>query len=151
MSFIIGIVFAHRKIYSKLYSSNKIEYKNILGILIITSMIIAHGIVQTLFVAVFTGIVFICVFNLVDEPKWLNNLLSYLGNHSINMWLIHMFFYMIYFKKLVYGAMYSFLIFPWLVILCIASSYVVNFIYEPIIKLVDKKLKKTKGVLSKNY
>ena len=108
-------------------------------------MIIAHGIVQTLFVAVFTGIVFICVFNLVDEPKWLNNLLSYLGNHSINMWLIHMFFYMIYFKKLVYGAMYSFLIFPWLVILCIASSYVVNFIYEPIIKLVDKKLKKTKG------
>lgn len=152
MPFIIGTVFAHKKIYSKLYSiSNKIKYKNILGILIITSMIIVHGIVQTLFVAVFTGIVFICVFNLMDKPNWLNNLLSYLGNHSTNMWLIHMFFYMIYFKNLVYGAKYSFLIFPWLVILCIVSSYVVNFIYEPIVKLVDKKLKKTKGFLSKNY
>ena len=131
--------------------SSKIKYKNTLGILIMTLMIIAHGIVQTLFVAVFTGIVFICVFNLMDKPNWLNNLLSYLGNHSTNMWLIHMFFYMIYFKNLVYGAKYSFLIFPWLVILCIVSSYVVNFIYEPIVKLVDKKLKKTKGFLSKNY
>ena len=142
LPFIIGTIFADKKIYSKLYSvSNKIKYKNILGILIMTLMIIAHGIVQTLFVAVFTGIVFICVFNLIDKPKWLNNLLSYLGNHSTNMWLIHMFFYMIYFKKLVYGAKYSFVIFPWLVILCIVSSYVVNFIYEPIIKLLDKKLK----------
>ena len=152
LPFIMGTVFAHKKIYSKLnFMSSKIKYKNTLGILIMTLMIIAHGIVQTLFVAVFTGIVFICVFNLMDKPNWLNNLLSYLGNHSTNMWLIHMFFYMIYFKNLVYGAKYSFLIFPWLVILCIVSSYVVNFIYEPIVKLVDKKLKKTKGFLSKNY
>ena len=146
LPFVIGIVFAHKKIYSKLNSmSSKMKYKNTLGILIIILMIIAHGIVQTLFVAVFTGIVFICVFNLIDKPKWLNNLLSYLGNHSTNMWLIHMFFYMIYFRKLVYGVKYSFLIFPWLVILCIASSYGVNFIYKPIIKGIDKKLKNIKS------
>lgn len=133
LPFIVGCVFAHKKIYSKLYKlANKIKYKNLLGTLIIVGMIVAHGIVETLFVAVFTGITFICAFNLIDKPKWINRLLDYLGDHSTNMWLIHMFFYMIYFKDLVYGAKYSFIIFPWLIILCLISSYIVNFIYNKI-------------------
>ena len=103
LPFIIGSVFADKKVYSKLDNiCNKIRYKNILGILIIMLMIVAHGIVQTLFVAIFTGIVFICLFNLIDKPKWINRLFNYLGDHSTNIWLIHMFFYMIYFKDLVY-------------------------------------------------
>ena len=101
-------------------------------------MIVAHGIVQTLFVAVFTGVVFICVFNLIDKPKWINRLFNYLGDHSTNIWLIHMFFYMIYFKDLVYGAKYSFLIFSWLIILCLVSSYIVNLIYKLIIGYINK-------------
>lgn len=140
LPFIIGSVFAYKKIYSKLDNiCNKIKLKNILGILIIMLMIIAHGIVQTLFVAVFTGVVFICIFNLMDKPKWINRLFNYLGDHSTNIWLIHMFFYMIYFKDLVYGLKYSFLIFPWLVILCLISSHVVNLIYKAIIKKVNDK------------
>lgn len=140
LPFIIGSVFADKKVYSKLDNiCNKIRYKNILGILIIMLMIVAHGIVQTLFVAVFTGIVFICIFNLINKPKWINRLFNYLGDHSTNIWLIHMFFYMIYFKNLVYGAKYSFLIFPWLVILCLASSYIVNLIYKPIAKKINKR------------
>ena len=71
----------------------------------------------------------------VEELR--NKLLDYLGNHSTNMWLTHMFFYMIYFKDLVYGAKYSVLIFVWLLVLCIASSYVVNFVYKLIIKLIN--------------
>lgn len=139
LPFIIGAVFAYKKIYSKLNNiCNKIRYKNMLGIAIIILMIVAHGIVQTLFVAVFTGIVFICVFNLIDKPKWVNRLFNYLGDHSTNIWLIHMFFYMIYFKDLVYGLKYSFLIFPWLVTLCLLCSYLVNFIYRYIIKLLKK-------------
>lgn len=138
LPFTIGSVFAHRKIYSKLNNiCNKIRYKNILGILMLILMIVAHGMVQTLFVAVFTGIVFICVFNLMDKPEWVNRLFNYLGDHSTNIWLIHMFFYMIYFKSLVYGAKYSFLIFPWLVVLCLASSYIVNLIYNIAIGLTQ--------------
>lgn len=138
LPFIVGGMFAHKKIYSKLYKlANKIKYKNLLVTLIIVGMIVVHGIIETLFVAVFTGIIFICVFNLMEKPKWINRLLDYLGNHSTNMWLIHMFFYMIYFKDLVYGAKYSFFIFPWLIILCLISSYIVNFIYNKIMKLID--------------
>lgn len=139
--FIIGTVFAYKKIYSKLYNIiNKIKYKNILCIVVILAMIICHGFIETLFVAVFTGVVFICAFNLMDKPKWINELLNYLGNHSTNMWLIHMFFYMIYFKNLVYGAKYSFLIFSWLVTLCLVSSYIVKFINNSIVTIIYKKL-----------
>ena len=67
-----------------------------------------------------------------------NRLFNYLGDHSTNIWLIHMFFYMIYFKDLIYGVKYSFLIFPWLVVLCLASSHIVNLIYDPIIRKLNK-------------
>lgn len=151
--FIVGAIFAKDKIYSKLFNIvNKIRYKNILCIFIIVGMVVAHGIVQSLFVAVFTGMVFICIFNLMDKPKWVNNLLDYLGNHSTNMWLIHMFFYSIYFRKLMYGAKYGVIIFLWLVVLCVTSSYVINIIYKPIIRAVDEKVKnqKTNVISSEN-
>lgn len=32
----------------------------------------------------------------MDNPKWINKLLRFSGNHSTNMWLTHMFFYMTY-------------------------------------------------------
>lgn len=141
--FIIGAIFAEKKLYSKLYEiANKLKFKNLIGIILIVLMIASHGIVQTLFVAVFTGIVFICIFNLMDKPKWLDSLLSYLASHSTNMWLIHMFFYMIYFKELVFAPKYPILIFIWLVVLCIGGSYVINITYKPIIKFLDIKLKK---------
>ena len=143
LPFIIGAIFAHNKVYSKLYGIvNSIKYKNIIGITLIILMIIAHGFVETLFVAVFTGIAFICIFNLVDKPNFINKTLDYLGDHSTNLWLTHMFFYMIFFKELVFAPKYSFFIFPWLIILCLGASYLVNFIYRPIIKLIDKNILK---------
>lgn len=140
--FVVGSIFAQKKIYSKLYNIfQKIKYKNILGIILIILMIVAHGFIETLFVAVFTGIAFICIFNLIDKPRWLSKLLDYLGDHSTNMWLSHMFFYMIYFKELVFYPRYSIFIFAWLVILCLISSYLINLIYKLIIDHLDKKLK----------
>ena len=44
--YIIGAIFAYKKIYSKLYTVvNKFKYKNIIIIALISLMIIAHGIV----------------------------------------------------------------------------------------------------------
>lgn len=143
LPFVIGCIFADKKLYSKIYNLvNKSKLKNLLCISIIISMIIAHGFVQTLFVAAFTGIIFIVVFNLIDKPLWLDNLLSYLSKHSTNMWLVHMFFYMIFFKDLVYAPKYPILIFVWLVVLCLGASYLINLIYKLIISLLDKNLEK---------
>lgn len=139
--YIVGAIFSHKKIYSKIYDIfNRMKFKNIIAISLIIGIIIAHGIVQTLFVAVFTGITFIVLFNLVDKPKWLDVGLSYISKHSTNMWLTHMFFYMIYFKELIYAPKYTILIFIWLVTICIVASYLVNFIYEFVLWIVDLKL-----------
>ena len=76
----------------------------------------------------------------MDKPKWLNELLDYLGNHSTNLWLTHTFFYMIFFKKVLFTPKYSFLIFTWLVILCLIASYLINLIYNTLIGLLYKNI-----------
>ena len=51
--FIVGCIFAHRKLYSKTYNLlNENKLKNLLCISIIIAMIIGHGFVQTLFMGV---------------------------------------------------------------------------------------------------
>ena len=136
--FVVGAIFADKKIYSFIYNKvNNIKFKNILCIVGILFMIVCHGFVQTLFVAVFTGIAFIVLFNLIDNPNPLDKLLYYLSDHSTNMWLIHMFFYMVYFKSLVFMPKYPVLIFIWLVILCIIASYLIKFLYTSIINIFN--------------
>jgi len=136
--FVVGAIFADKKIYSFIYNKvNNIKFKNILCIVGILFMIVCHGFVQTLFVAVFTGIAFIVLFNLIDKPDSLDRLLYYLSGHSTNMWLTHMFFYMVYFKSLVFMPKYPVLIFIWLVILCLISSYLIKLFYSNIIKKIN--------------
>ena len=101
-------------------------------------MIVCHGFVQTLFVAVFTGIGFIILFNLIDKPDSLDRLLYYLSGHSTNMWLIHMFFCMIYFKSFVFIVKYPLFIFIWLIILCLICSYLINKIYYFVLNKILK-------------
>lgn len=59
---------------------------------LIIIMIIAHGIVQTLFVSVFTGIAFIVLCSSIEKPTWLDMVLTHISKHSTNMWLTHIFF-----------------------------------------------------------
>ena len=133
--FIMGSIFADKNLFSYLYNKfYNIKFKNTLFSLIILSMLIFHGFVETAFVAPFIGIVFIVLFNLMNIPEFLNNTLYYLSKHSTNMWLIHMFFYIIYFRDLVFMPKYPVLIFIWLLILCLASSYIVNIFYNICIK-----------------
>lgn len=139
--FMIGSIFAHKRLYSYIEERiSKIRLKNILGVLMIIGMIIGHGLIQSLFIAPFIGIVFIIMFNIMKLPQWLWKLFNYLSSHSTNMWLVHMFFYMIYFKEIVYAPRYPILIFIWLVILSIAASYVIKMIENPIITVVNKKV-----------
>lgn len=136
--FVVGVIFADKKLYSFIYNKvNNIKFKNTLCVLSILFMIVCHGFVQTLFVAVFTGIAFIVLFNLIDKPDSLDRLLYYLSSHSTNMWLTHMFFYMVYFKSLVFMPKYLVFIFIWLVILCLVSSYLINLFYLNIIKKIN--------------
>ena len=152
LPYVVGILFCHYKWYSKLnVFYQKLKFRNAFGISIIILMLIGHGIVQTLFVAPFIGITFICIFNFLSKPSWLEKVFLYFGKHSTNLWLIHMFFYMIYFKELVFAPKYPILIFTWLIILCLISSHVINFFYHPLLRTLDHFTKKRIGFENKSY
>ena len=60
-----------------------------------------------------------------------------------------MFFYMVFFKKLVYAPKISVLIFIWLILLCLATSYLINFIYKPILKIFRYRIFRNVNNLNK--
>ena len=52
-----------------------------------------------------------------------------------------MFFYLVYFRQLVFFPKYPLLIYIWLVLLCLLASYVINVLNQPISKWVDIRFK----------
>ena len=99
-------------------------------------MIVVHGVIQPLFVAFITATVTIILLCICPLPVWLTNLLCYFGEHSTNIWLVHMFFYSVLFDNLVFSARYPIPVFLLLIALSLASSYVIRWLSRPILKLV---------------
>lgn len=64
----------------------------------------------------------------------------FLGKHSTNIWLTHMFFYSCLFKGLVIIVRYPLFILLFMFLLCIMTSYVIMGIEGVIYKLCNKKI-----------
>ena len=137
----IGMLFRKYQVISRLRAVlNRLHFQYIY-IYIITAicfaaMIVLHGIVPTLFVAVFTAVASITLMCLCPLPRRLTDVLCYFGEHSTNIWLVHMFFYSTLFSGLVFAARYPVLVFALLLALSLASSYVINWLSRPILKLI---------------
>ena len=99
-------------------------------------MIVVHGVIQPLFVAFITATVTIILLCICPLPVWLTNLLCYFGEHSTNIWLVHMFFYGSLFHGIVFFLKYPIPVFLFLIALSLASSYVIKWLSRPILKLV---------------
>lgn len=151
LPFIVGGVFAKYELYFKIVQRVKgLKLKNIWCCLGICLLIIIHGIIQTLFIAVFTGITFICLFNMMKKPYWLERILLIFGEHSTNIWLIHMFFYMNYFKEAIYSLQNPIFIFSFLLLVSLGSSCIIQFIFNTIWRCLHLKIiKSLKTSLSK--
>jgi surface polysaccharide O-acyltransferase-like enzyme len=141
LPFIIGTIFAKEKIYSKIYNRfNKLSSKNIFCLMGIILLVIIHSLYESMIIAPFTAVGFICFFNLMNKSNFIQKLLTLLGNHSTNIWLTHMFFYMSIFPELTFAPRYPILIFAWLILLCLASSFVINLIFNPVVRMIDRKV-----------
>ncbi|MBP1949029.1 acyltransferase family protein [Virgibacillus litoralis] len=150
LAFIIGIIFAKEQIYSKLNNTfNDIKFKNTLCVLGVIILVIFHGIFETMFVAPFTAILFICIFCLMDKKESVQKGFAFFGRHSLNIWLTHMFFYISFFKVAIFAPYYPILIFSWLVLLCLVTSFVINSINNPLARVIDKQFMKLP--LNHNY
>ncbi|MFN3021594.1 acyltransferase family protein [Chryseobacterium sp. TY3] len=123
----------HEKITQKLKG---IQYPNALGLLGIIGLIVLHGLVPNFVIAPFTGLAFIFTFLQLKLPVRGLKVLDFFTPHATNIWLIHMFFYMIYFSEFIYSFQYPIVIYLVLVVLCLGSSYIVNFINQKINKWV---------------
>lgn len=127
--FMLG-AFALKCDWNKRVSSifKNLKFKNWIIIFLILGLIVFHAFVPNFIIAPFTALVFIYLFIQMDLPEFLENTLDFFANHATNMWLTHMFFYIIYFSGFVYSFQYVPLIFIVLVLLCVLSSYLINFI-----------------------
>lgn len=134
-TFIIGVIFVKESIISKLRSLffNKV-YIQILGYTSIGAVIIINAIVENYVIVPITAIAIICIFSVMKRSKFIEYVLEYFSKHSTNIWLTHMFFYMIFFKELVYAPKYPILIFLWLLTLCLFTSYIINIIFKRVIR-----------------
>lgn len=74
------------------------------------------------------AVVAFLLFNLWSKPKSVRNVMLFFGKHSTNIWLVHMFFYAYVFEGLVIHAKYPIFIFAFMMLLCIAASYVIMLI-----------------------
>lgn len=91
--------------------------------------------------AVLVGIVAILsflIFNLLNKPKPVKKVLLFLGEHSTNIWLTHMFFYAYLFKGLVVIARYPLLILLFMISLCLVTSYIVMGIEKVLYKSLNR-------------
>lgn len=131
--FVAGALFYKYNVYSRFYERiATLRFPNLALLILIGCMVILHGFVPSLYVAVFTGVAFILCFNALQLPSKILVFLQYMGKHSTNLWLIHLFFTLAYFRGMVYAPKNPILIFSWLLFLTLISSLIVEYINKKI-------------------
>lgn len=114
------------------------RYRNVLSFLLIIGAIVFHAFIPNFIVAPLTGLVFIFAFAQMKLSSGINSLLDFFTPHATNLWLIHMFFYMIYFPEFIYSPKYVLPIFLLLVLLGLLSSLLVNYVNKKIQNFIHK-------------
>ena len=115
--------------------------KNTILYFFLLTMFILKTYVPSLFVAIFTGVGLIICYLLIDKPLIIESFFSYLGHHSSNIWLSHMFLYVSFetLSRYVYLTNDPVIIFCSLLIMSILFSYLINgiesFINKQLIKV----------------
>lgn len=112
-----------------------------LGVTVLLMLAMLYGrtkIVSSLFVAPVTGAVIMALFVLWRKPKWFENVFLFVGKHSTNIWLTHMFFYLVLFRHLVYKAKYPVLIFAFMLAITTAVSALLQLVQKPLHKAVSR-------------
>ena len=109
-------------------------------VLLISSLFVCL-IENTLVIFPFAFMVFLA-FPLFAKPVFLQQILSFLGKHSTNIWLIHMYFYARLYSGLVQKLQYPVFMFVGIMFLSIVSSYGIMAIQKGLAKSCEFVLKK---------
>ena len=131
--FLLGAIAFRQKWYSTvMHPVIKWSFRNTILLTMIGLLVIAHGFVPSLFVAVFTGIAFVFVFNGLQLSIAVQRALAYLGKHSTNIWLVHLFLISSFAKTWSYAPQQPVLIYFRVLGSCLLISHVINLLYLPL-------------------
>lgn len=137
LPFVIGIFYYKKQIITRLknkLSSKAIKYTAI--ILSVAAVSLLHCKIQSLVLAPINALVVVTGFYLWNKPCWVQRVFLFLGRHSTNIWLTHMFFYLCLFPGLVYKAKEPILVLLFMLAICIVSSYFIDLIETLLRKFV---------------
>lgn len=127
-TFIIGMLFYKYKIVTKLRT--KLGRNNLYGLGIILLCFVSRFFVKSMIVAPFTAIIFIIGFSLLRFNQVVEKIFVYFGNHSTNIWLVHMQYYMIFVPTIIFSTNTVIGCLVILLGLCLITSYVIDYIYS---------------------
>lgn len=134
--FVIGAFLCKDKVVDKVneyFKQNKLDNKK--NIVLFTVLIITFFVMNLLHKAVLVSIVALIaffVFNLIDMPDYIEKIFLFLGEHSTNIWLVHMFFYAYVFKDFVTIVKYPLFMLLFMILLCVITSYIIKLIEKVI-------------------
>ena len=134
LPYVVGMIFKKNMFISQLRRLRKHFSKyeiNLFTIVIFGICILTHGYEQSPIIAPIYAVVTICVFSLWQGK--IKKLLKNIGEHSTNIWLTHMFFYLFLFEGFIYKFKYPMIIYVVMLGLCLLVSYIINFLLVNII------------------
>jgi hypothetical protein len=135
--FVLGAIAFRQKWYSKIMQRvSKWPFRTAMLLTLIGLLMVAHALVPSLFVAVFTGVAFILLFNALQLSAVVERILQYLSTHSTNIWLIHLFLISSFAKTWSYAPQQPVLIYLWVLAWCLLLSHLINWIYLPLQRYV---------------
>lgn len=135
--FMLGAFALRYQIHSKFTEYVKrLRNKNYFLIISIVVLVFLHALIPNLIIAPFIAFIFILLYCQLEISRSVQKVIDFFTSHATNIWLIHMFFYLIYFREFIYSFKYVLPIYFVLILCCILSSYFINYINAKVQKLV---------------
>lgn len=139
--YIIGMIFVKIDIFSRIRYLEQRIWKDFLVrkfcfrlLLFLSLSAVIYMLEKAILMPFYAAFIF-SLFNSGRISEKVQKCFLFLGKHSTNIWLIHMFFYLCMFPGLVFSVKYPLFILLYLLGICIVISYAINFIYDKLKKL----------------
>ena len=117
------------------------KLKKVMGVLLwllLVVLIFAYCLLNNYFTHIFYLLLLIMIFVAAPKAGWIKSVFIKLGEHSMNMWLIHTWLCYYLFREFIYGFKYPLLIYLVLILISYALSLIVNLVLRPVEKLIVK-------------
>lgn len=135
-TYMIGMVCRKHQLVSKMRNAANKIYFRIALIAVSVCILLVHCVIQSVFLAPFTALATLSILAIIKLPNVIQKALCFLGKHSTNIWLVHMFFYMGLFDGFVFIVKWPLLVLVFMFSICIAVSLFINVLCHPLCKII---------------